>query len=65
MKTVTNEESFLNPQITQIGAEGEERKQAAQELERPRLASRSTPAFNLRLSADCLRNPRRLEAKLR
>ena len=42
MKTVTNQASFLNPQMTQIDADGEQDKQAAQELERPCLARRST-----------------------
>ena len=36
MKTVTNEASFsVNPQMTQIDADGEKDKQTAQELERP------------------------------
>ena len=42
VKTVTNEASFLNPQMTQIDADGEKDKQTAQELERPCLARRST-----------------------
>jgi hypothetical protein len=40
-RTVTNEASFLNPQMRQIDADGEKDKQTARELERPCLARRS------------------------
>ena len=41
-KTVTNEANFLNPQMTQIDADGEKDKPTVQELVRPCLARRST-----------------------